>query len=101
MTDHKPNLTTEERVNMGQSVARGDTGNGNTGVPEFEQGISNRPGDADGADQLDDVMTNAPAKNGTGDDAGPGPGGDADELKARQARGNLGPEHQEGFGQGG
>jgi hypothetical protein len=23
----------------------GDTGDGNTGVPEFEQGISNRPGD--------------------------------------------------------
>jgi hypothetical protein len=25
----------------------GDTGDGDTGVPEFEQGISNRPGDKD------------------------------------------------------
>lgn len=36
----------------------GDTGDGDTGVPEFEQGISNRPGDkdpdrVDGTDQED------------------------------------------------
>jgi hypothetical protein len=37
----------EERVRREQSTALGDTGDGITGVPSDEQGISNRPGDLD------------------------------------------------------
>jgi hypothetical protein len=40
-------LTAEERANRGQSVPLGDTGDGDTGGPDDEQGISNRPGDND------------------------------------------------------
>jgi len=32
----------------------GDTGDGNTGVPEFEQGISNRPGDRETDEDQDE-----------------------------------------------
>jgi hypothetical protein len=35
----------DERPLHGQSLPLGDTGDGNTGVPSGEQGISNRPGD--------------------------------------------------------
>jgi hypothetical protein len=35
----------EQRSAFGQSVALGDTGDGDTGVPAGEQGISNRPAD--------------------------------------------------------
>jgi len=35
------------------AVPRGDTGDGNTGVPANEQGISNRPGDKDEAAEGD------------------------------------------------
>jgi hypothetical protein len=35
----------EQRPFHGQSLPLGDTGDGNTGVPSGEQGISNRPGD--------------------------------------------------------
>ena len=56
-------LTAEERAKRGQSVPLGDTGDGDTGVPDDEQGISNRPGDEDedpdemepDADEDDDV----------------------------------------------
>ena len=100
MTDQKEHLTTEERVTLGQRSARGDTGDGSTGVPEFEQAMPNRPGDANGADELHEHMTNAGAKKGAGEDGAAGPGVGADELKERQARGNRGPDDQEGFGQG-
>jgi len=40
----------------------GDTGDGDTGVPEFEQGISNRPGDRAG-----DAGGTVEAKNGNDD----------------------------------
>jgi hypothetical protein len=39
--------TEQDRVSQGQSIALGDTGDGVTGVPAQEQGISNRPGDRD------------------------------------------------------
>ena len=38
-------ISDEQRQALGQSVPLGDTGDGNTGVPAGEQGISNRPGD--------------------------------------------------------
>jgi len=41
----KDKASADERVKRGQSVARGDTGNGDTGVDAGEQGISNRKGD--------------------------------------------------------
>jgi hypothetical protein len=37
----------EDRAARGQSLARGDTGTGGTGVAPDRQGISNRPGDRD------------------------------------------------------
>ena len=76
MTEPNRNRETEERLRSGQSAAQGDTGDGNTGVPEFEQGISNRAGDKEGAE-------------------------DVEELKTRTAKGSRGPEQQKGFGQGG
>ena len=47
---HTTNLDEEKATPLG------DTGDGETGVPEGEQGISNRPGDTDDpeADELDD-----------------------------------------------
>ena len=42
----------QERIRSGQSASRGANGDGRTGVPAGEQGISNRPGDAEAA--LDD-----------------------------------------------
>lgn len=39
----------QERIRLGQSAAHGATGDGRTGVPAGEQGISNRPGDAEAA----------------------------------------------------
>jgi hypothetical protein len=45
----------EQRPFQGQSLPLGDTGDGNTGVPSGEQGISNRPGDQpDGMSALAD-----------------------------------------------
>jgi hypothetical protein len=44
-TDRIPD---EQRPAVGQSVPLGDTGDGDTGVPAREQGISNRPGDRAG-----------------------------------------------------
>jgi hypothetical protein len=47
---HKTHIiATEDRRKSGQSVSLGDTGDGDTGVPNDEQGISNRPGDKDEA----------------------------------------------------
>jgi len=39
----------EAHAQRGQSLAQGDTGDGNTAVREGEQGMSNRPGDHDAA----------------------------------------------------
>jgi hypothetical protein len=47
MPQKKHIIATEDRRKSGQSVPPGDTGDGDTGVPEDEQGISNRPGDKD------------------------------------------------------
>jgi hypothetical protein len=45
----KNSIADEQRPFHGQSLPLGDTGDGDTGVPSDEQGISNRPGDeADG-----------------------------------------------------
>lgn len=41
----------EDRAAHGQSLAKGDTGDGSTGVPPDVQGISNRPGDSGGDDR--------------------------------------------------
>ena len=43
-----------ERPDLGQSVPLGDTGDGETGVSENEQGISNRLGDRDTAELMKD-----------------------------------------------
>jgi hypothetical protein len=53
---HTKNLIPDEqRPFHGQSLPLGDTGDGNTGVPSGEQGISNRPGDQpDGMSALAD-----------------------------------------------
>jgi len=49
MPQKKHTIATEDRRKSGQSVPLGDTGEGDTGVPDDEQGISNRPGDKDDA----------------------------------------------------
>lgn len=53
--DTKDAASIEERVRRGQSAALGDTGDGDTGAPSDEPGISNRPGDTDAAADDDDV----------------------------------------------
>jgi hypothetical protein len=49
MPQKKHTIATEDRRKSGQSVPLGDTGEGDTGVPDNEQGISKRPGDKDDA----------------------------------------------------
>ena len=46
----------EDRRKAGQGLPLGDTGDGNTGVPDDRQGISNRPGDQDDDDMNDDDL---------------------------------------------
>jgi hypothetical protein len=46
----KNSIPDEQRPFHGQSLPLGDTGDGDTGVPSDEQGISNRPGD--GAEEI-------------------------------------------------
>ena len=38
-------MTNQTKIAAPGGQPRGDTGDGETGVPEFEQGMSNRPGD--------------------------------------------------------
>jgi hypothetical protein len=45
LANTKTLIPDEQRPFHGQSLPLGDTGDGNTGVPSHEQGISNRPGD--------------------------------------------------------
>jgi hypothetical protein len=45
LANNKERVPDEQRPILGQSFPLGDTGNGQTGVPAGEQGISNRPGD--------------------------------------------------------
>lgn len=45
MANTKNAIPAEQRPLIGQSLPLGDTGDGDTGVPSGEQGISNRPGD--------------------------------------------------------
>jgi hypothetical protein len=47
MTDKKQSVATEDRRKTGQGVPLGDIGDGDTGVPDDEQEISNRRGDND------------------------------------------------------
>lgn len=61
MPERKDPFSPEERLQRGQSLPLGDTGDGDTGVPANEQGISNRVGD-----------------QGEADAAEPGPDADAD-----------------------
>jgi hypothetical protein len=49
MPQKKHTIATEDRRKSGQSVPLGDTGEGDTGVPDDEHGISNRPSDKDDA----------------------------------------------------
>ena len=57
MSNPKMNESEQDRISRGQSIAKGDTGDGATGVPEDEQGISNRPGDRDRAGDADGVIS--------------------------------------------
>jgi hypothetical protein len=50
MANPDMNPAEQDRVSRGQSIAKGDTGDGETGVPAQEPGISNRPGDRGVAD---------------------------------------------------
>jgi len=43
-----------KNVDTEKAMPRGDTGDGNTGVPADQQGISNRPGDSDAGAQGED-----------------------------------------------
>jgi len=54
MTQPKNIFSIDDRRKTGQSVPLGDTGDGDTGVPDDQQGISNRPGDQDDEDLDDD-----------------------------------------------
>lgn len=64
----KKNITaTEDRRKTGQGVPFEDTGDGDTGVPDDQQGISNRPGDQDGEDVGDDDLDADPVAD-EGDD---------------------------------
>jgi hypothetical protein len=50
---HPPDQITDRTLySHAQSVPTGDTGDRDTGVPDDQQGISNRPGDSD--DELDE-----------------------------------------------
>jgi hypothetical protein len=53
MPQKKHIIATEDRRKSGQSVPLGDTGDGDSGVPEDEQGISNRPGDKNDEPPMD------------------------------------------------
>lgn len=54
MANKRAPISDEQRASLGQNVPLGDIGDGQTGVPEDEQGISNRPGDLDDDDDDDD-----------------------------------------------
>jgi hypothetical protein len=45
MANTKDPITEDQRPFHSQSLPLGDTGDGSTGAPSEEQGISNRPGD--------------------------------------------------------
>ena len=53
MSAKKNIVAIEDRRKAGQGFPLGDTGDGDTGVSDDQQGISNRPGDDDDED-LDD-----------------------------------------------
>ena len=53
MSPKKNIVAIEDRRKAGQGFPLGDTGDGDTGVSDDQQGISNRPGDHDDED-LDD-----------------------------------------------
>lgn len=55
MSKQNPKSGEHLRIRQGQSSARGATGDGDTGVPAGEQGMSNRPGDVDVVPDEDDA----------------------------------------------
>ncbi len=60
MSPKKNIVAIEDRRKAGQGFPLGDTGDGNTGVPDDQQGISNRLGDQDGDDLDDDDLDEDP-----------------------------------------
>jgi hypothetical protein len=60
VSGQNPKNHEKERIRSGQSAARGATGDGQTGVPAGDQGISNRPGDAGGPDDDDALEVQGP-----------------------------------------
>jgi hypothetical protein len=56
LSPKKSLVTIEDRRKAGQGLPLGGTGDGNTGVPDDQQGISNRPGDQDNEDVDDDDL---------------------------------------------
>ena len=80
VTKDERNRSTDERGDPTPSLPLGDNSE-ETGIPEFGPTASAERSHP--ADQDVPVNPDAP-----------------EELKARQARGNLGPERQKGFGQG-
>jgi hypothetical protein len=63
MPNAKMNEAEQDRVSQGQSIARGDTGDGVTGVPEEEQGISNRPGDREPSGDAEGLIGREPVED--------------------------------------
>ena len=56
MSEQNLKVDEQDRIRSGQSAARGATGDGRTGVAAGEQGISNRPGDAEADSDEDDAI---------------------------------------------
>lgn len=75
MGDGKRPDTPEEAITPAQRHARRDSDEADTGVPGFDQDSATPADDSEATD-------------------------DVDTLKARTARGSLGPEKQKGYGQG-
>ena len=64
MPPKKNIVAIEDRRKAGQGLPLGDTGDGNTGVPDDQQGISNRPGDQDDDMNDDDLDVDPDADEG-------------------------------------
>jgi hypothetical protein len=69
LANTKNSIPDEERSLRSQSLPLGDTGDGNTGVPSDEQGISNRRGDRpDGVSAQADEPTDEDVEDDDDDD---------------------------------
>jgi hypothetical protein len=61
------NTNQDQNLDADKAKPRGDTGDGHTGVPAGEQGISNRPGDAEEEQDEDERKRQETlARDGTG-----------------------------------